>query len=128
MTLSEAADIDGELRWTPVGAGPQAGWSEAPLGMACAPEEQNYHQYFRETQTTAFEYFLPTAGHLDFADGCGLICMTCTSGEDPGWNRSFAATTMVAFYRVFLAGDERYRPWVDGEPVTSLTEVVFDYR
>jgi hypothetical protein len=31
---------------------------------------------------------------------------------------------MVAFYRIFLADDHRYRPWVDGEPVTSLADRV----
>jgi hypothetical protein len=98
----------------------------APLGQACAPEAQNYHQYFIEAPTPAFEYLLPDAGHLDFPDGCGLVCMTCQSGDEPAWNRAFAQATTVAFYRVYLAADARYRPWVDGEPVTALADrVVF---
>ncbi len=109
-----------------LGAGRSA---EAPMGQACAPEAQNYHQYFIEATSPAFEYLLPAAGHLDFADRCGMLCSTCSSGDDPVWNRGFAAATMVSFYRVFLAEDGRYRPWVDGDPVTSLSErVVFASR
>ncbi len=106
-----------------VGAGRSA---EAPMGQACAPEAQNYHQYFVEAPSPAFEYSLPEAGHLDFPDGCGLICRTCTSGDEPEWN---AITTMVAFYRVYLASDTRYRPWIDGAEVTALADrVVFASR
>ena len=109
-----------------VGAGRSA---EATMGQACAPEAQNYHQYFVAASTPAFEYLLTTAGHLDFADRCGLICSTCRAGDDPEWNRAFAAATMLSFYRFYLADDGRYRPWIDGDAVTRLAEsVTFDSR
>jgi hypothetical protein len=94
---------------------------QATLGQACAPEQQNYHQYFIAAPTPAFEYALPEAGHLDFTDSCGLICATCVAGDEPAWNHATATAIMVAFYRLFLASDERYRPWVDGAEITALS-------
>lgn len=88
--------------------------AEAPLGQACAPANDNYHEYFGLAPSPSWEYLLPAAGHFDFVEDCGLLCFTCTSGEDPPWSRAFAVATLVAFHQVVLNRDERYRPWLDG--------------
>jgi hypothetical protein len=38
--------------------------------------------------------------------------------------RNFAAQTAVAFFKVFLAADESYRPWVDGAPIAALAPAI----
>jgi predicted dienelactone hydrolase len=119
---SVAPELLGEFRIPGgfVGAGRSASGSFG----ACAPEEESFRQFFEGVSSPAFEYFLEDAGHLDFVDRCGLLCLTCAAGAEPAWAHGFATTTMTAFYRVFLAEDERYRPWVDGPPVRDLADRV----
>ena len=92
--------------------------------VACAPEDQNYHQYFISALSPAFEYNVLDAGHMDFMDNCGALCATCPSSDGDAWIYNFANATQLAFYKVYLAGDQRYQPWVEGDPVTSLNAKV----
>jgi predicted dienelactone hydrolase len=102
-----------------LGAGRSAGGFQA-----CAPAADNYHAYYEAAGSPSYEYNIIEGGHLDFTDSCGLICITCTAGDDADFSRSFAATTLVAFFRYYLAEDARYRPWIDGAQVTSLSSLV----
>ena len=100
---------------------------ESMLGQSCAPTDDNYHQYFSAAGSPSFEYVVTEAGHLDFTDSCGGICFTCPGGDDTvdAFARGFAQATAVAFIKVFLEGDERFRPWVDGAEVTGVSGVTF---
>ena len=98
------------------------------VGTSCAPEEENHHQYFINANSPAYEYFIDEMGHLDFADGCGLICATCPSGDNEDFGRDFTRATMTAFYHVYLHDNAQYRYWVDGPGVTLQDLVTFDER
>lgn len=89
------------------------------ISPACAPTDDNYSAYYNAASSPSFEYLVEDSGHLDYTDDCGLICITCPSAGDAGNNRSFATATLIAFFGVYLAEDERYRPWLDGDEVTS---------
>lgn len=91
---------------------------------ACAPTEDNYNAYYVEAGSPSFSYLVEDSGHLDYVDDCGLICFTCPGAGDAAANRSFATATLIAFFEVFVAGDARYRPWVDGAEVTSSSPTV----
>ncbi len=101
----------------------------AVFGLPCAPVEDNYHAYFEHSPSPSFEYELPDAGHNDFIEDCNFVCMTaCTAGDDRELAQQVARTTMVAFYKVFLAEDASYRPWVDGEEARAWTGISFNAR
>ena len=107
-----------------IGAGRGGETTFFGLGPACAPTADNYQAYFDAASAPAFEYLVGDAGHLDFVDDCGFLCTTCGQGSDASVGRNFAAQTAVAFFKVFLAADESYRPWVDGAPVAALAPAI----
>ena len=107
-----------------IGAGRGGETTFFGLGPACAPAADNYQAYFDAAGAPAFEYLVGDAGHLDFVDDCGFLCTTCGQGSDASVGRNFAAQTAVAFFKVFLAADESYRPWVDGAPITALAPAI----
>ena len=107
-----------------IGAGRGGETTFFGLGPACAPAADNYQAYFDAAGAPAFEYLVGDAGHLDFVDDCGFLCTTCGQGSDATVGRNFAAQTAVAFFKVFLAADESYRPWVDGAPITALAPAI----
>ena len=123
---SIAPERMGELTvpFAAIGAGHGAETTLFGLGPACAPAADNYAAYFDAAGAPAFEYLVTDAGHLDFVDSCGFLCTTCGQGSDASVGRNFAAQTAVAFFKVFLAEDERYRPWVDGAPITALAPAI----
>lgn len=105
-----------------VGAGRGA---ESTMGPSCAPAEDNYHAYFEASGSPSFEWVLAGAGHNDFVETCDFLCeFACPVGDDREAAQSFAQTAMVAFYKVFLAEDESYRPWVDGDEVRGAALTV----
>ena len=107
-----------------IGAGRGGETTFFGLGPACAPTADNYQAYFDAAGAPAFEYLVGDAGHLDFVDDCGFLCTTCGQGSDASVGRNFAAQTAVAFFKLFLAADESYRPWVDGAPVAALAPAI----
>jgi chlorophyllase len=107
-----------------IGAGRGGETTLFGLGPACAPTADNYQAYFDASGAPAFEYLVVDAGHLDFVDSCGFLCATCSQGSDASVGRNFAAQTAVAFFKVFLAADESYRPWVDGAPIAALAPAI----
>ena len=107
-----------------VGAGRGGETTFGGFGPACAPAADNYQAYFDAAGAPAFEYLVGDAGHLDFVDDCGFLCTTCGQGSDASVGRNFAAQTAVAFFKVFLAADESYRPWVDGAPIAALAPAI----
>ena len=91
----------------------------------CAPEADNYHQYFVEAKKAyAVEYLLKDAGHNDFAESLSpILDFVCEKGGNPAETKAVAKSTMVAFYQVFLNGDNSYRPWVDGSKAPAAAEL-----
>lgn len=80
----------------------------------CAPEAENYNAY--ASAASAADVFVgvpPLSGHNDFPDPLPLaLRLACPAGDDPGEVREASRTWMTAFYRVHLAGDARYAPWL----------------
>jgi predicted dienelactone hydrolase len=92
-------------------------------GIACAPANDNFHAFFKAAPSPSYEWLLPDAGHADFTDSCARDfdgtdgCGFCAKGDDPAASHAFALRTLVAFFRVYLMGDDSARGWLDGEQV-----------
>lgn len=87
-------------------------------GMACAPEDENFHQFFVSTQTPAVEIEFLTANHMSFLDdpNCGIACFACPAGtDDPAVTRSMTHGYLVAFLQQQLRGIEGYRTYLAGD-------------
>lgn len=98
-------------------------------GQACAPIDDNFHQYYLYSPSPAYEYFFLGAGHLDFVDDCGAVCLTCVAGDNKEWVRQVSSGIMISFFKYFLDGDYRYKPWVDGVRIADLAgKVVFSIK
>lgn len=83
------------------------------MGISCAPLEDNFHQFYMHSKKPAYEYIIKEAGHHDFMDECNLTCkFTCTEGKNKNFTKWISKTLMVAFYKTYLAGDQRYEVWL----------------
>jgi hypothetical protein len=80
----------------------------------CAPAADNYDAYARAAvNADVFVALPPLSGHNDFPDPLPfLLRLACPAGDDPGEVRLASQTWMTAFYRVHLADDVRYAPWL----------------
>ena len=84
-----------------------------PGSPACAPASDNYAAYATAASGVPFVAVPPASGHNDFADPLpALLRLACKGGDDPAAVRAAARTWMTAFYRVHLAGDAGYAPWL----------------
>lgn len=111
-----------------VGAG-KGGEGDVP----CAPTEDNYSQFFASSAGPSFLYEIAEMGHADFQDACAqdpdtTTCTFCAVGTAPADDYATTAALATAFLRVFLAGDESYRPWVDGDEVSTYSRVQLEVR
>ena len=96
--------------------------ARADLGQACAPEEDNFHQYYAHATSPAIEIEVLGASHMSFLDdpGCGLVCDACPDGtDDPATTRRLTRRYLTAFFQVFLRGEDAYRAYLTGEPMTA---------
>ena len=92
------------------------GW----MCQACAPEDNNFHQYYLHAQSPAIEIELSGANHMSFLDdpNCGLPCSMCAQGtDDPAVTRRLTRGAMTAFYLVFLQGRSEYLEYLTGSPM-----------
>ena len=96
--------------------------------VACAPEDENFRQYYDNGGSPAWLYTFPNAGHSDFTDPCAeapgpITCRTCEFGDDPAAYRAINRALATSFFRLQLLGDEDFRPWVDSPEdfVTGVT-------
>jgi predicted dienelactone hydrolase len=112
-----------------VGAGLGA-TTTIPFAPACAPAEDNYQAYFNEVGTDSYLYTVADAGHNDFLFNCtGFACQACPGGDDAEFLRDLSAGQMTAFFRLYLAGDERYEAFLSGGMLdTWVAEGKLDYR
>lgn len=87
------------------------GTAASAFAPACAPVEDNYHQYALAAANApvVYEWVAPGSGHNDFADPLPfLVTLACQAGDDPPATRTLAKTRLTAFFLRHLAGDLRY--------------------
>ena len=85
--------------------------------MSCAPEAENFRQYFGAATAPAAAIEFLTANHMSFLDdpNCGLACSACTAGTDEPWvTRRMTQGYMVAFAQWQLRGQDGYRDYLAG--------------
>ena len=73
--------------------------------QACAPEDDNFHQYYVHATGPAVEIEILGANHMSFLDNpsCGFVCSVCPRGnDDPAQSRLLARRYLTAFFEVFL--------------------------
>ncbi len=105
-------------------------------GGACAPQADNYHQYFLYANAPSIEIKINNSGHVTFCDlpdsiidGAALICPT--GGGDYEQIRMLSRRYVAAFYKVHLDGDASYDYYLSGDGMASdVTDglVVPDYK
>ena len=87
------------------------------FGGACAPEAENFAQYFAAAVTPAVSIEFLTANHMSFLDNvnCGLACTACPAGtDDPATTRTMTHGYLVAFFEMQLRGRDDYRAYLAG--------------
>lgn len=85
--------------------------------QACAPEEDNFHQYYLYAVTPACEVELVGADHMDFIDNpdCGLVCSVCPEGPaDHQVVKLWARRLLTAWLQWRLTGEMAWRAYLDG--------------
>ncbi len=88
----------------------------------CAPEEDNFHQYFLYAVSPACEVEFIGADHMDFLDNpdCGLLCSVCPEGPaDHQLVKLWSRRLLVAWLKVKLEGESAFRVYLDGEAVVA---------
>jgi len=113
------------------------GQIEVPLGLlgetvnatctgfmcqACAPEEDNFHQYYLHAESPAVEIEVLGANHMSFLDDpdCGATCSACPKGTDnPAVTRRLARRYLTAFFQLVLRDDSAYRTYLAGPGIQA---------
>jgi len=96
------------------------GTCEGFLCQACAPEADNFHQYFANANSPSIEIEILGANHMSFLDNpnCGITCSVCPAGtDDPATTRKLTQGYMTAFFLVHLANQPTYEEWLTGAPM-----------
>ena len=90
--------------------------------QACAPEGDNFHQYYTHAAGPALEIEVVGANHMSFLDNpnCGLTCSVCPAGtDDPASTRQLTQRYMTAFFNVFLRGEASYNLYLTGSAMDA---------
>jgi dienelactone hydrolase len=85
--------------------------------QACAPEEDNFHQYYLHAAGPAAEIEVLGANHMSFLDDpdCGMTCSACPKGtDDPAVTRMLSRRYLTAFFQLVLRDDTAYRTYLTG--------------
>lgn len=86
--------------------------------MSCAPQDENFQQYFAAASAPAVAIEFLAANHMSFLDNpnCGFTCSVCPAGtDDPSVTRRMTQGYMVAFAQWQLRGQEGYRAYLAGD-------------
>ncbi|MCR9160413.1 MAG: chlorophyllase/cutinase-like alpha/beta fold protein [Nannocystaceae bacterium] len=86
--------------------------------MSCAPQDENFQQYFAAATAPAAAIEFLTANHMSFLDdpNCGFTCSACPAGtDDPSVTRRMTQGYMVAFAEWQLRGRGGYREYLAGD-------------
>ena len=92
------------------------------FGSACAPEDNNFRQYFMHATSPAIEIEFVGANHMSFLDNpnCGLPCNACPAGTDvPTQTLLMTRGYVVAFLQAYLRQDASFEPWLVGAPMQN---------
>lgn len=90
------------------------------LDQACAPEDDNFEQYFKHATSPALSIEILDANHMSFLDNpnCGIACSACPKGkDDPAVTRRLTQGYLAAFFKLVLEDDDAYLPYLTGDPV-----------
>jgi hypothetical protein len=90
---------------------------EGFMCQACAPEEDNFHQYYLHAESPAIEVEALGANHMSFLDNpdCGFTCSACPKGtDDPAVTRRLARRYLTAFFQVTLRSEPDYLHFLTG--------------
>jgi len=101
------------------------GSSSGLFGQACAPEENNFHQYYLHAEVEALEIEMIGANHMSFieTDGCGFTCSVCPKGtDDTAVTQQRTAQYMIAFFNRTLRGQSGYDLYLTGEAMLEDVE------
>ncbi len=91
-------------------------------GQACAPADQNFHQYYLHAESPALEIEFVGAFHMSFLDNpdCGLTCSACPSGtDDPATTRRLSRRYLTAFFNVVLSDEPGYAIYLTGSSMAA---------
>jgi pimeloyl-ACP methyl ester carboxylesterase len=93
-------------------------------GGACAPQAENYHQYFLVANEPSTEIEIINSGHVTFCDlpdaivnAATLICPT--GGGDFEQIRMLTSRYVTAFYKVVFDGKTEYNYYLTGEGMAN---------
>lgn len=98
----------------------------------CAPEEDNFVQYYTHATSSAIQIEIIGANHMSFLDdpNCGFTCDVCTAGtDDPEMSRKLTQKYMVAFlYHSMMNGsqfdDFLFGTWMEEDTEAGLVSTV----
>ena len=92
------------------------------LCQACAPADDNFHQYFEHATGPALEIEVLGANHMSFLDNpsCGFACSACPAGsDDTATTRKLTRRYMTAFFNVVLGGDPTFEAYLTGPAMAA---------
>lgn len=86
--------------------------------QSCAPQDNNFQQYFANASGPALEIDVKGANHMSFIER-DLLCVPCSAcnagTDDPEKTRELTRRWIVAFFGWALRGDDSQRYWLTGE-------------
>jgi len=90
---------------------------EGFMCQACAPEEDNFQQYYLHAVSPVLEIEVIGANHMSFLDNpdCGMTCSACPKGtDDPETTRMLTRRYLTAFLQVVLRSENAYFHYLTG--------------
>lgn len=127
--LDNPVEIDAPVLILGTGLGSES--AGGGFGQACAPEGENYEEFFAASSAPAWQVVAPDYGHLDMLDddptGCGFECGACVDGDSREPMRRLTAGMLVALFRAGLQGDDSALAILADEsaaPVTIETDAL----
>lgn len=95
---------------------------EGFMCQACAPQDDNFHQYYLHAESPAIEIEVLGANHMSFLDNpdCGFACAVCPAGTDaPATTRLLTRRYLTAFLNTFVANEDAYLRYLTGAPMAE---------
>ena len=121
QVLDDPVDIDAPV----LSLGAELGSESAGIGQpACAPEGENYEEFFAASTSPAWQVLAHDYGHMDMLDdnpqGCGLECDACVDGDSRAPMRQLSAGLSVALFRAALHDQPEVLDWLEDEQAAPI--------